>query len=122
MSNIKDKNEKETNDPSKMEIFSTSSGQSAVAQKDEKVEESQIKKKNTFNVSLLDFDYGDSDSDGEESSKTPQKKEEDVKQESPAVSGEKSNADEKSKAESQGGSSVYYVLSFVSQDFRNCIY
>lgn len=103
MSNIKDKNEKDTNDPNKIETFPTSSGQSTVMQKEEKLEESLTKEKNMFNVSLLDFDYGDSDSDGEESTKTPQRKQGDVKRDSLSVSVDESNTEEKSRTESIGG-------------------
>lgn len=99
MSNIKDSSEKDTKETEVVESYSTSSGQLSSTQSEEVEElEAPKRKKNTFNVSLLDFDYGDSDSDGEDSNKIPHRSK--PGKQSPSGSGE--GTEGKANTESNG--------------------
>lgn len=99
MSNIKDSSEKDTKETEVVDSYSTSSGQLSSTQSEEVEElEAPKGKKNTFNVSLLDFDYGDSDSDGEDSNKAPHRSK--PGKQSPSGSGE--GTEGKANTESNG--------------------
>lgn len=99
MSNIKDSSEKDTKETEVVDSYSTSSGQLSSTQSEEVEElEAPKGKKNTFNVSLLDFDYGDSDSDGEDSNKAPHRSKPGKR--SPSGSGE--GTEGKANTESNG--------------------
>lgn len=99
MSNIKDSSEKDTKETEVVDSYSTSSGQLSSTQSEEVEElEAPKGKKNTFNVSLLDFDYGDSDSDGEDSNKIPHRSK--PGKQSPSGSGE--GTEGKANTESNG--------------------
>lgn len=100
MSNIKDSSEKDTKETEVVDSYSTSSGQLSSTQSEEAAEELEAPKgkKNTFNVSLLDFDYGDSDSDGEDSNKAPHRSKPGKR--SPSESGE--GTEGKANTESNG--------------------
>lgn len=115
MSNIKDSSEKDTKETEVVDSYSTSSGQLSSTQSEEVVEEEAEApkgKKNTFNVSLLDFDYGDSDSDGEDSSKVPHRSKPGKR--SPSGSGE--GTEGKGNSESSGKCKQTYI-SFINKYF-----
>lgn len=115
MSNIKDSSEKDTKETEVVDSYSTSSGQLSSTQSEEVVEEEAEApkgKKNTFNVSLLDFDYGDSDSDGEDSSKAPHRSK--AGKRSPSGSGE--GTEGKGNSESSGKCKQTYIT-FINMYF-----
>ena len=117
MSNIKDSSEKDSADTSKMEGYTSSSSTPREELEDE--EGSQTGKKNTFNVSLLDFDYGDSDSDGEDSGKS-HSKEKSGKHPPRDLSDQKQNTEQEASAKPKGNLTHFWALFLLCFEFLKC--